>query len=272
MNVLWTSLGATGLALVILGIIAFVIRTWVATFIERSIGHAFDLQLEQFKEDIRGSTAQILALQSAANTSLNEGQRVAAERRIQAADRMWQEILRLKHETLFQIKLLDMADDSGEYDVLLRNPGLQISQASLLEKYLDITVLEQERPFIGDKVFALCDGYRTIVLQMVLLLSNSVKNGHMNLWHEDEHTLSVVREMLSPEEIEEFWLYKPGHAVWTTNLIEEKILDNLRRVVAGAQSVEEGVELGREILKAVAQVREDNRGNFGVVSYRGSVL
>ena len=259
MDALWTGLVAAVLTVVILGAIPFIFKTWTGTLIARSIGHSFDLKLEQFKNDIKGSTDQILALQSAGNTVLAEGQRVAAERRIKAIDTIWCEILRLKHETSLPIKMLDLADDSNEHDVLLRDASLKLSQSQLLEKYWDIALIERERLFVGVKVFALCQGYMAIVVRMVHTLAHSVEIGRMNLWHEDEHALGIVRKMLTSDEMEEFEDCSPGHAVWTTTLIEGKILENLRRLIAGAQSVDEGVELAREILKSTSQLTETSR-------------
>ncbi len=102
--------------------------------------------------------------------------------------------------------------------------------------------------------------------RIVLLMADSARHGCLQHWYSDEHTRSLVRELLTEPEMEEFDDIAPGHAIWTRDLIEEKILVNMRRIIAGSQSVEEGMEWSREILKRTLQVMQETRRDLIVES------
>ena len=239
----------------VFGVIIYLLRTWLAERIRQPLIHDFDLKLEQHKDELRRLSRQYGSMQSAANASLLEGQRVTAGFRIKAADEMWREILRLRYVTSFPLTMLDMLDPK-EYRLFtttkhLRSMSLKIDEKQLLSD----PMLENTRLFLGDKLFALFFSYRAIVGRICILHKEGVKAGVITSWFRDVHLHRLLLEVLTKEEMEQFQELRSFRVGWIRNLLEGKILHDLREVIAGTQSVNDGLEQASRILKAVEEIQ-----------------
>ncbi len=255
MNLLWEAFGLSllgSLAIIaILGLIGYLLRTWFSERIRQSIRLDFSLGLEQYKDEISKITTQHHAMHSAANAAMIEGQRVSAEWRIKAADEMWREVLRLRNETSNPLTMLDifMPDEYQLFvtDNRVRSSVLKIEDSQVLAN----PSIEQVRPFLGEKLFALLFMYRAIVGRICFLLERDVQRGHVTPWFEDDGIHQLLREVLTKEEMKRFEELTDHRVRWMRNLLEGKILDDLRRVTGGTQSVDDGLEQASRILHAV---------------------
>ena len=242
---------------VALGIAVFLLRTWLGERIRQSIKHDFDLGLEKYKGEIEKITAQYNSLQSAANASLIEGQRVSAEWRMKSADTMWREVMRVKEETSTALTMLDILRPD-EYQLFMTRSGFK----AVVPKFEDLQLLatpdlEQARPFLGEKLYAMAIIYKAVLGRIWYLLQRDATSGHISAWFQDDGIHRLLRQILTPEEMKHFKELKRSRVNWTRNILEEKLLKDLRKVIAGTQSVDDGLEQGHRILEAVQQVESD---------------
>ncbi len=152
-----------------------------------------------------------------------------------------------------------MADDSDEYKTFLRNYDLQPSYSESINEAFDNKTLSDERPFVGEKIYALCNGYRTLVLHLIVLFGDIAHGSRSPEWRHDQIALALVHGLLDADEMKDFDKSYGVHATMMTTRIEEKILQNVRSVIAGTQSVEDGVEMASQVLKLTDEVTQENR-------------
>ena len=114
--------------------------------------------------------------------------------------------------------------------------------------------IEHARLFLSEKLYALAFAYRAIVGRVGVLLENDVKKGHVNPWFHDAGIKRLLGEVLTVEEMKEFEGLARLRVKWTRNFFEAKILEDLRKVIAGDQSVNEGLEQAHRIMEVVRAV------------------
>ena len=258
MNSLWTVLSGSLLAGIVIipvvGIMVYLIRTWLAERIRQSITHDFDRRLEEYRNELNQLASKYNSIQSAANATMIEGQKVAAEFRIRAADEMWREILRLREATNYPLTMLDLLDPS-EYQQIVTNCHIQsITLKADTKTVLANPGIEHIRPFVGERLFALLFSYRAIVGGIWVALEEDIKRGHVTPWFHNTHICQLLRQVLTGEEMKHFEGLTSLRVNWTRNLIEEKILRHLRDLIAGTHSVDEGLEQAGRINKAVTEL------------------
>lgn len=217
--------------------------------------HRFNIDLEQFKDDIGRRTAQHLALQTTANALLIDTRKISAQRRIQALDLVWQEIQKIQSHTAGHLFILDLAGDFPDSDVLSGDYDLRTSHSKLVDNQPDVSVFDQERPYIGEKIYALCSVYRELVFLLMAKMSFIVSGKLKPTWRQDPFALSLVEKAISPAEMEKLDTSAGVQAVLMTSRVHEEIRKNMQRVIDGKQSVEEGVELVAEVSELLAQKR-----------------
>ena len=259
MTSLWEVFGGSLLAGIVIipvvGIMVYLIRTWLAERIRQSITHDFDRRLEEYRNELIQLASKYNSMQSAANATMIEGQKVAAEFRIRAADEMWREILRLREATSYPLTMLDMLDPS-EYHQMATDGHIQsIALKADTETILANPGIEHIRPFVGERLFALLFSYRAIVGGIWVALEEDIKRGHVAPWFHNTHIRQLLSEVLTEEEMKHFEGLTSLRVSWTRNLIEEKILQYLRGLIAGTQSVDDGFEQASRILKAVTELQ-----------------
>ena len=265
MNTIWPTVGLSAVFLLVvvfaIGIAAYLLRTWFAERIRQSIKHNFDLDLEQYKSRLNEVGARHGALHAAANAALIEGQRVSAERRIKAADTMWREMMRVREKTSTALTMLDILRPE-EYQLFVTRSDLN----AVVPKFEDLSALaspdfEQVRPFLGEKLYAMGISYKAVLGRIWYLLQRDVENGRVIPWFQDIGIQRLLCQILTTEEMGQFKELKNSRVTWTRNVLEQKLLYDLRNVIAGTQSVNDGLEQGHRILKAVQQVESRKVGN-----------
>ena len=257
----WEALGPFLLAVLLVSsawtLALYLLRTWLAERLIQSTKHDFDLAIEQHKAELGKATDQYLALQSAAHSALIQGQRVSAEKRVQAAETTWRSVLDIRNKTATPLMMLDILNPS-EYQLFVTKKGFRATVPNLEDlQVLETPDIEQSRPFLGDKLFAMVFVYRAIRGRICFLLDRDVQKGHVTPWFQDDGVKRLLQEVLSSEELEDFERLSKLRIRWVNNLLEQKILEDLRKVIDGTQSVDEGLEQARRILEAVRAVESD---------------
>ncbi len=260
MDALWGFLGQLG-AIALVGVLMFLLRTWIGSKIKQSVKHSFDLSLEQFKGEIERNTAQYVSMQSAANAAMVEGQRVAAERRIRAAEQLWNEYNRIQTELGAIVTLMDLFKPS-EYKCLSTDPRISsyIESFDMTEFLTRSKDLQIVRPFVGEGLYALVFSYRTILGRIVVLIQEGVKGGNIPTWYEDRQILAVLRATLTTKDMEEFEGLAFGeYARWLNRLFDNQVLEELRKLIAGSHSVNEGLEYALTVLEVAQSAEAESR-------------
>ena len=262
MEVLTYSPVAVFLVLIVVGVPIYVFRTWIIQRVKQSIIHDYAQDLESHKDEIGRLTTRLHAVQSTANAALIEGQRVSAEWRIKAADALWREVLRLRNESPSVLTMLDVLAP-GEYQKFVTDEDFRSLVPDMTEVsqiYGNFEEIEHVRPFLGERLFTLFFIYRAVNGRICFLLVRDVKKGRVTPWYVDNGIHRLLNEVLTPEEFSQFSNLPGRHVRWVRSLIEGKILDHLRRVIAGEISTTEGLEQARKVQEIMQAIEsEDSR-------------
>ena len=239
--------------------LVFAGKTWLGERIRRSVASDYDRALEEHRDALARITDQISAVQSAANAALIEGQRVSAEWRAKAVDDLWREVLRIRNESPAALTMLDILLPE-EHQQFVTDPRLRASVPELDEEYATFSDPEVEyvRPFLGEHLFALFFIYRAVNGRICFLLERDVKAGEVKPWFDDAGIQQLLRTILTEDEIRSLGKLRHGHVHWMRNLIEGKMLEHLRRVIAGEVSTEEGIEQARRVRDVVRNIEDED--------------
>ena len=252
---------AVSLVLIVVGVPIYVFRTWISQRVKQSVIHEYAQDLESYRDEIGRLTTQLHAVQSTANAALIEGLRVSAEWRIKAADALWREVLRLRNESPSVLTMLDVLAP-GEYQAFVTNERFQplVPDMIVVGPIYANFEIEHVRPFLGERLFTLFFIYRAVNGRICFLLERDVKNGRVTPWFADNGIHRLLNEVLTPEEFSQFSNLPGRHVHWVRSLIEGKILDHLRKVIAGEISTTEGLEQARKVQEIMRSIEsEDSR-------------
>ena len=153
------------------------------------------------------------------------------EWRLRAVDTMWQAVLEVKEKTSGPLTYLDILRPS-EYQGFITHQEIN---AQLLSKEgiakLGTVDFERARPLAGDELFRSVFLYRAVRFRICLVLAQGVEAGHVTPWFQDDGLKQHLGNLLSPQEMEVFEVADPPQLQWVMNLLEQKILAEIRRVI-----------------------------------------
>lgn len=245
-------------AAVLLGLLGYAFRTWIRAFVAGSIAHDFNVKLEEQKNELKRLTDQLNAVQSTGNAALIEAQRAAAEKRVAAADELWQEVLRLRQEAPPALFLLDMASFDGlQRPETIARLRTMVSESASTSRDRWATAnpkIEAVRPFLGEETYTLFHIYRAVFGRIFVLLKEDLKSNRVGKWYEDTSIRRLLDATLSPDEIQRFEEFTNMRAQFVGDAIEAKILERLRKVIAGEMSTEEGLAQARKIQRVMQTI------------------
>ena len=259
MESIWHAvLGSTVTSLAILGLLSLAVylgRSWVGERIARSIGHGFDVKLEQFKNEISETTEQRIELQSAANAVMLTTHQVTAEWRIKAVDDLWREVLRVRDATANPLTMLDILLPS-EYQRFVTDSDFRNSIPKLGDNmHILNSSIEHVRPLVGDNLFNMFFLYRATLGRIWALLEKGIREGHVKPWFKDKSIRWNLRQILSAEQMGVFESRTEMHLIWTRSQMEDRILAALREILVGTQAATVGMEQASRIRDAVDSIR-----------------
>ena len=133
-----------------------------------------------------------------------------------------------------------------------------IDQSAAIDRFLTPTV-DQLRPFISERTYVAFWWYRAILGRIVVFLQTDAKSGRFKPWFTDEGILQGLDAALTTEEMR--WQFKElesMHFGWVVEILEGKILADLRKVVSGARETSghrRGAGESARCLESHAQLR-----------------
>ena len=251
---LGSAIGAL-VVLAIAGLAVYLLRVWIGERIRQSVAHDFNLDLESYKNEISQLSAQLNAVQSTANAATVEGQRVAAEWRIDAANKLWASVLKVRNEAPTIITVLDIMRPS-EYQRLITDSKFR-GLVEELERFVNLPRpdVEQVRPFLGEPLYSLFFMYRAVNGRIALMLESGIKNKQVAPWHHDPGIRQQLNTVLTKEQLEVFDTSSQLPVSWMQGIVEEKILDGLREVIEGKVATTEALDQARKTIEVVQKIQ-----------------
>jgi hypothetical protein len=144
---------------------------------------------------------------------------------------MWQAVLEVKEKTAAPLTLLDILRP-GEYQNIISDQRFKsqlLSEDDIAKK--TAVDFERARPLAGDELFRLVFLYKAVRLRICLVLTQSVKEGHVTPWFQDDGLKQQLGLLLSAQEMKLFEAEDSPQLQWVMNILEQKILTQIRQVI-----------------------------------------
>lgn len=247
----------------------WLLRKVIATRLTNSVRHEYDEKIEnlkttlrnseeKFKAEIRKKESEIEALRSGALTSIVNRQVALYEKQIMAVEHLWNSVVALSpakavSAMMASIKFEDAAKRAAQEPKVREIFNMVGGNFDL--KNFKTPDASSTRPFISPLAWALYSAYEAIVMHAALKLQ-MLKNGL--------DVVEIINDSLFEKIIiaalphQKDFIEQHGQAAYHYFLdeLEEKLLEELAKILRGDESDKEGIEKASKILEEVERLRE----------------
>jgi hypothetical protein len=243
-------------------------RHLIITRLARSVGHEFDQKLAQLQSNLTQDRARESAVTGAAMGAITAAQVSAGSARIDAATRLWKNVLELRGSNT-AITMLDTftADELAQLpsawperlrDVIVANPEVFRSLEQHVEFLGRFEDIEEVRPLISDGAWAYYFGYRAYTLRILYLVRRYKDDGKFVSPLQDAGLQQIAASILTPAELEHCRKMQVGRLLFALRIVEKRILDELRNGIAGKQASEDSLKHAQQIMAAVTTAEQQS--------------
>jgi len=237
-------------------------RSLISTRLTGSVKHEFDQKVETlrtalrkseevFKADLRSKETQIEALRSGALSSLASRQAALDARRIQAVDQLWAAVQALgpAKSVSANIAILKF---KGAVKASAENPRAR-EMFAMLGGQVDPQRIhtgeaEKARPYVSEMAWAVFSAYRSI-LSVAMIKMQLLKSGLDMPDVVDEERVQRLITTVLPHQAEFVNKHDTGAYHYLLDELESRLLQELRRVLEGAESDKAAIKQAGEILR-----------------------
>jgi len=247
-------------------------RNLIATRLTKSVQHEFDTKLESlrgelrkneelFKADLRAKETEISVLRSDAMTAMASRQVAFDKRRLEAIDQLWTTYIDLGSAKMISVLMsgynLDKVFERAPHEPKLRE-SFKIAGAGFVEKNIDFRIAQKARPFVSPMAWALFSAYQAIVMQAVATLK-LIEFGIGNKDLLDKDSVKKLVKVALPNY--DAYIEEHGDKVFhlLLNILEENLLDEFRKMMAGEEDDKEAVERAAKIVEAANLVTNSTK-------------
>jgi hypothetical protein len=243
----------------ILGFVGWLFRSLIQTRLTASVQHEFNEKIEtvrtelrnneeSYKAELKSKENQITALRSGALTNLVNRQIIIDKRRLEAVDDLWASVISLSYiksasammaTVKFDVAAEMSAKDSNVQDVFK-------TMGSMIEKVK--VDAQKSRPFVSPIAWALFSAYQAIIWHAFLQLE-MLKSGINIPKLIDSTIISSLVKIALPHQTEYIDKYGTSAHYYLLEELENKILDELKKIIDGTESDQANIKQAAEILK-----------------------
>lgn len=260
-----TSVTASG---ILSAILIWLSREWISARLKTSIQHEYDEKLERYKAQLKAESEVALlqlrttiereaALHAAARASFAAGQKAAMERKLNAIDRLWYQILTLRHSLppIFDMMTVD------EYRKAKHRPELLALAGELSPERIAGLVgskndpIEKVRPYVGEWMWALFYCYQAIMIRRLFLFHLEGDDATKIEWYKDQGIRQLITVALTSDEIKTFDQTLFGKGARLQERMESKILATAKRVISGEEFGADSLEQAQLLYRRATELQ-----------------
>ena len=252
-------LAISALIVVLIGLLGWLLRKWLGTKIEAVYQQRSESLIATIRRDheaslitFRDQLEKQAQLQSSAFSSFAAAQQASMNRRLDAAEKLWNDLLSFRSSLPAVFDYMDVLTEDEFRDAMSRPRGQELfgelseeELGSLVASHgiggtigqeLDYST-ESVRPYVDEYLWAIFVTYKKIMFRVWLSLARfKTQGGDDVFWYRDKYTRSLIAFVLTPDELAEFDQTNFGKISDLRFTLEQKIVDELRRMVSGETS------------------------------------
>lgn len=265
MNIILTSTISLGL----IGILGWTLKKWIGTKIEAAYEQESDSLRAAIQRDHEASLIRFenqlqeqTRLQSSAFSSFAAAQQASVERRLDAVETIWADLLAFRRDLPLVFEYLDVLTVKEMAEVL-NHPNGQKFFEELSEETLRTLIashglngdiwrkkdytLEKVRPYVSDYLWGTFLMYKKIMFRVWLhLVWFKTKGGDHIYWYNHPHTRRLIESILTADELADFDRSSMGKIEWLRFRLEQKVVAELRRMISGEVLGSESLQQARK--------------------------
>ena len=255
--------------------LGWILKKWLGTKVEAFYTQRVESSIATIKKDndasliaFRDQLENQTQLYSSAFTSFASGQRASMERRLDAADILWKDVLLFRSALPSAFAYMDILT-VDEFLKARQTPRGQELFAELSEdkvlsfitsQGLDATIgreidssIERVRPYIDEYLWSLFLTYKKIMIRIWLQLVWSKEDSTKIYWYKDNNTKQLIEVVLTRDELDDFNRARFGKISNVRIKLEAKIVNELRRMISGEVSGSDSLEQVKKYQQVAGQ-------------------
>lgn len=251
-KVVFSALGAVGGA----GVVIVALSTWLSKVWANRILEADRNKYASEMESLKLSNQSFINSLSLTNSAYLENKKAFTEKRIDAVQLIWEQIIKLRDERPSPIIWLDIFTPQ-EYSKFTTDPKFSFAKKATDPEAMNALIHSEAdlaRPFLDDRSYQLYWGYRSLTGRLCFYINNFYTSNPPNHdWRDDGGVKQILQAILTDEEMN---LFK--EKIWATtelfNYLEMLISNHLKKLSSGVDLANETLEHSLGFNKAASEI------------------
>lgn len=257
-------IGQSSVAALLLLLLGYLCRQFIEARLTRSVQHEFDKKLAIFKERLDEETKRLDSVRGAGFAALLSQRNSLAAKRVEAAQGLWNAVLYARKGITVALSLEILKIE--EVVKRVREPEIQtylkaIGPADVMtdEFIAKLNGYAQHQPFVSPVAWALYTAYSTIIVLSISKLKMLQLGFDPGNVVKDTHWVVLLGKALLPADFNKIESGAQYNLHWALGRVEERIVDELRRSMAGESAGLEGVGDAHAILEAIDNFKAEQQ-------------
>ena len=227
------------------------ILEWISSRVRAKNQNYYDQQLETHRAKLsqenslhllqtQNQLEQIRFLNESVRLSFSEGQKSSMERKLQAIDQIWSEVMKIRNTIPPLMTIVDAmkANENHRNSEILNHELIKNtnwSENEFKDKIKSISNSVAEcRPYVGEFIWAIFSVYQAIHLRVCIgLKMGEISVDDVVKWYEDEVIQQIISAVLDKGDLKTFNNMEYGKFAWLQRNLEQKLLTQLNRIISG---------------------------------------
>ncbi|MFH1375710.1 MAG: hypothetical protein ABIH35_03510 [Patescibacteria group bacterium] len=244
-----------GWAVIVGGLVA-----WIGKLVAEKVTLNWKEQQQKEMETLRAQLARDRLVMETAIFSFSSGQKAAQEKKIQATEKLWKHVLKIRKICQSAIFFYSILHPS-EYNEVFTKPKMKAMISDLNDSVIeqissDPEDLESNRPFLGEKLWLLFFIYRAFLGRISLILVDGLKEGEIKDWRKDHGVHSLLKNILSNEQLTAVTVESPIAMHKAINLLEAMLLEEISLIISGQKASKDTFELAQKLGELTGEMAE----------------
>lgn len=248
-------------------VIITALAAWISQIAIKRLFNAWDQRNQIEIDRIRHNQQQSEQILKDLGATLSASQSQMQLRRIEAVDRLWNEVVELRQHFARMIFFFDIIRPS-EYAQVHTNPNtsafFNFTQDDLLGWIEGTQSLDKYRPYLGETAWQQFFLYRSTLGRIGFLITEIATGETVDDWRGDGIIDANLKAVLGDDTSAMVGRQKSQAASLAVNLMESKILAEINNVLSGRQSSMEGLQNSIEVQQLIAKAAVETQQDYSL--------
>lgn len=244
-------LTSSGISIILFSFLVWMGRSFILEFIKNAIKYDYDEKIEKLKAEIKSNESDISALRSGALNGVIERQKVLFGKKVLAVEKLWATVILLmpakNASMLMQAVDYDEWAKKSEQDGEVRKTFEMMGNSTFQFEKIKNLNAHEIRPFVTEILWAYYWAYQSILIHDLTKIE-LIKIGTYVEKIDDSKHLEKLLVVALPEYKEMIKNNKTTSYYHFLELLENKILDEIKKILDGGESDKDNIEKAKMIL------------------------